>query len=36
MEGSAFVNGYDTVVEGDDDNNFLGNDWEWYWWNSIG
>ena len=36
MEDSSFVNGDDTRVEEDDDNNLLGNDWEWYQWNVIG
>ena len=29
MEDSKFMNGYDMGVEDDDDNNFLGDNWEW-------
>ena len=33
---SEFMNGYDTVVEDNDYNNFLGDDWEWDQWTTIG
>ena len=35
MQDSEFMNGDDTGVEDDDDNNFLGENWEWDQWAPI-
>ena len=35
MEYSAFANEDDAGVEDDDDDKFLGDDLEWYQWNTI-
>ena len=36
MEDSEFSNVDDTGVEDDDDDNFMGDDWEWDQWTTIG